>query len=597
MCRGNDGIGFYDKYMSNTDLKKIISELEEEISGMRAHVESLRERNTKLTESNSLAPKRIALLESRLKEAKALLAKAAGENQKLTNLLGETRDQITSLKVEVEKLSQPPVGYGTFLGVNEDGTVDIDSSGRKLRVNTHPEIDVASLVQGQEVALNESLNVIIEREGDNSGEIVTLIEILRGGERALVKGRADQEYVMHLSSDLQQVNLKPGSTLLSANKTNLLIEEISRPEFQQHLLYEMPDTTYLDIGGLDTQIEQIKDAIELPFMHPELYEEHKLHSPKGILLYGPPGCGKTLIAKAIANSLAKKVNQPMSSGPVKSYFFNIKGPELLNKFVGETERQIRLIFEQAREISKEGWPVIIFFDEMESLYRIRGSGISSDMESTIVPQLLAELDGVEALNNVVVIGASNREDLIDPAILRPGRLDIKIRIDRPTQDAAISIFSHYLTSNIPIAPIAIEELGGGDIDKAVRVMIEKTVDEMYAMEERNEFLEVTYQNGDKQIMYFKDFASGAMIENIVRRSKKLAIKRLIETKEKGMLLEDLLNSIREEFNEQEDLPNTTNPDDWAKISGKKGERITYIRTLLNTESPPASRQNAAGQYL
>ncbi|MDP6144790.1 MAG: proteasome ATPase [Acidimicrobiales bacterium] len=583
--------------MSNTDLKKIISELEEEISGMRAHVESLRERNTKLTESNSLAPKRIALLESRLKEAKALLAKAAGENQKLTNLLGETRDQITSLKVEVEKLSQPPVGYGTFLGVNEDGTVDIDSSGRKLRVNTHPEIDVASLVQGQEVALNESLNVIIEREGDNSGEIVTLIEILRGGERALVKGRADQEYVMHLSSDLQQVNLKPGSTLLSANKTNLLIEEISRPEFQQHLLYEMPDTTYLDIGGLDTQIEQIKDAIELPFMHPELYEEHKLHSPKGILLYGPPGCGKTLIAKAIANSLAKKVNQPMSSGPVKSYFFNIKGPELLNKFVGETERQIRLIFEQAREISKEGWPVIIFFDEMESLYRIRGSGISSDMESTIVPQLLAELDGVEALNNVVVIGASNREDLIDPAILRPGRLDIKIRIDRPTQDAAISIFSHYLTSNIPIAPIAIEELGGGDIDKAVRVMIEKTVDEMYAMEERNEFLEVTYQNGDKQIMYFKDFASGAMIENIVRRSKKLAIKRLIETKEKGMLLEDLLNSIREEFNEQEDLPNTTNPDDWAKISGKKGERITYIRTLLNTESPPASRQNAAGQYL
>ena len=597
MCRGNDGIGFYDKYMSNTDLKKIISELEEEISGMRAHVESLRERNTKLTESNSLAPKRIALLESRLKEAKALLAKAAGENQKLTNLLGETRDQITSLKVEVEKLSQPPVGYGTFLGVNEDGTVDIDSSGRKLRVNTHPEIDVASLVQGQEVALNESLNVIIEREGDNSGEIVTLIEILRGGERALVKGRADQEYVMHLSSDLQQVNLKPGSTLLSANKTNLLIEEISKPEFQQHLLYEMPDTTYLDIGGLDTQIEQIKDAIELPFMHPELYEEHKLHSPKGILLYGPPGCGKTLIAKAIANSLAKKVNQPMSSGPVKSYFFNIKGPELLNKFVGETERQIRLIFEQAREISKEGWPVIIFFDEMESLYRIRGSGISSDMESTIVPQLLAELDGVEALNNVVVIGASNREDLIDPAILRPGRLDIKIRIDRPTQDAAISIFSHYLTSNIPIAPIAIEELGGGDIDKAVRVMIEKTVDEMYAMEERNEFLEVTYQNGDKQIMYFKDFASGAMIENIVRRSKKLAIKRLIETKEKGMLLEDLLNSIREEFNEQEDLPNTTNPDDWAKISGKKGERITYIRTLLNTESPPASRQNAAGQYL
>jgi len=572
-------------------------ESEEEITALRAHIESLRDRNSKLTESNSLAPKRIALLESRLKEAKILLKKAAGENEKLTQLLTETRTQIANLKLEVEKLSQPPVGYGTFLGTNDDGTVDIDSSGRKLRVNTHPEIDASALVEGQEVALNESLNVVLERPIDSSGEIVTLIEVLDDGKRALVKGRADQEYVMHLSSALQKNDLKAGSTMLSAYKTNLLIEEISRPEFQHHLLYETPVTSYEDIGGLDEQIQQIRDAIELPFLHPELYEEHKLPSPKGILLYGPPGCGKTLIAKAIAHSLAEKVDSGSKSSAKKSYFFNIKGPELLNKFVGETERQIRLIFEQAREKSKEGWPVIVFFDEMESLYRIRGSGISSDMESTIVPQLLAELDGVESLTNVMVIGASNREDLIDPAILRPGRLDIKIRIDRPNQDAAVSIFSQYLTSYLPIAPSAIDELGGGDIDKAVRVMIEKTVDEMYAMEERNEFLEVTYQNGDKQTMYFKDFASGAMIENIVRRAKKEAIKRYIETEEKGVVLGDLLKSIREEFNEQEDLPNTTNPDDWAKISGKKGERITYIRTLLNAVPSSDSTQNAAGQYL
>ena len=583
--------------MDNRDSKRRVTELEEEISDLRAHVESLRERNGKLTESNSLAPKRIALLENRLKEAKALLSKAANENEKLAQLLAETRNQIAKLKVEVEKLSQPPVGYGTFLGVNDDGTVDVDSSGRKLRVNTHPEININALVEGQEVALNESLNVVLERSAEKSGEIVTLIEILDDGKRALVKGRADQEYVMQLSSEMQEMPLKPGSTMISANKTNLLIEVISRPELQQHLLYELPETTYEDIGGLDDQIQQIRDAVELPFLHPDLYKEHDLPSPKGILLYGPPGCGKTLIAKAIANSLAQKVSDKDGVDSQKSYFFNIKGPELLNKFVGETERQIRLIFEQAREKSKEGWPVIVFFDEMESLYRIRGSGISSDMESTIVPQLLAELDGVESLKNVIVVGASNREDLIDPAILRPGRLDIKIRIDRPNEDSAVSIFSHYLTSDLPISTEAIDELGGGDIDKAVRVMIEKTVEEMYTIEERNEFLEVTYQNGDKQTMYFKDFASGAMIENIVRRAKKTAIKRFIDTSEKGITLGDLLESIRNEFTEQEDLPNTTNPDDWAKISGKKGERITFIRTLQNAEPSIETSKNASGQYL
>ncbi len=584
--------------MDDSELsKKILEESKAELSSLRAHIDSLRERNTKLSETNSLAQRRIALLENRLKEAKGLLAKAALENEKLSKLLSETRNQIANLKVEVEKLSQPPVAYATFLGSNEDGTVDVDSSGKKLRVNVHPEIDTSSLREGQEVALNESLNIILERASDNSGEIVTLLEILPDRKRALVKGRADQEHVMHLSDQLQISELKVGSTMLAAHRTNLLIEEISRPEFQQHLLYEIPTTTYENIGGLDNQIERIRDAVELPFLHPELYEEHHLPSPKGILLYGPPGCGKTLIAKAVANSLARKVTEKSSEESEKSYFFNIKGPELLNKFVGETERQIRLIFEQAREKSEEGWPVIIFFDEMESLYRIRGSGISSDMESTIVPQLLAELDGVESLTNVIVIGASNREDLIDPAILRPGRLDIKIRIDRPDQDAAISIFSQYLTPELPLAASTIDEHGGGDPEKAIRVMIEKTVEEMYAAEERNEFLEVTYQNGDKQIMYFKDFASGAMIENIVRRAKKQAIKRVIETDQRGLILDDLFTSIREEFAEQEDLPNTTNPDDWAKISGKKGERITLIRTLFNTDAIPQSNTGAAGQYL
>ena len=589
--------GFYDGFMSVNDLKQQLKQSQIEVEDLRVKIESLRERNAKLSETNSLAPKRIAMLEERLRESKILLAKAAKENDRLITALGETRNQIASLKVEVEKLSQPPIGYGTFLQANDDGSVDVESAGKKLRVNLHPEIDSERLQQGEEVALNESLNVVLHRKNDHIGEIVTLIEVLTGGDRALVKGRADQEMVMNLANDLKGKNLRPGVSLLTVEKSNLIVELINSPENEKHLIYEVPQVTYQDIGGLDEKIELIRDAVELPFLHKELFAEHQLPTPRGILLYGPPGCGKTLIAKAIANSLAQKVQNASEYTDHKSYFFNIKGPELLNKYVGETERQIRVIFDEAREKSKEGHPEIIFFDEMESLYRIRGSGISSDMESTIVPQLLAELDGVEELSNVIVIGASNREDLIDPAILRPGRLDIKIRIDRPNEDSALAIFSRYLNSDIPISSSCIEEHGGGDIDKAIRVMIEKSVEEMYATEERNEFLEVTYQNGDKQTMHFKDFSSGAMIENIVRRAKKHAIKRLIESGKKGLVLEDLLQSIREEYTEHEDLPNTTNPDDWAKISGKKGERISMIRPLLNTETNPESTQAVSGQYL
>ena len=582
-----------DKSSEQSELAKALSELQE----LKAHADLLGERNAQLRETNSLAPRRINLLEEKLKETKKLLSKAASENKNLVSLLQETRSQIASLKTEVEKLSQPPSGYGIFLGDNSDGTADIQSAGRKLRVALHPDLDVGNLRKGQEVLLNESLNVISVREGEKTGEIVTLKEILSDGKRALVQGRTDQEKVVDLSDELQGTTIEQGTLLLCANNADLLIEVIPKPELEDHVLVEVPSVTYRDIGGLDHQISQITDAIELPYLHKDLYDEHHLPSPKGVLLYGPPGCGKTLIAKAVANSLAAKIQNNSNESKPKSYFFNIKGPELLNKYVGETERHIRLIFENARQKSEEGWPVIIFFDEMESLFRIRGSGISSDMESTVVPQLLAEIDGVEALRNVIIIGASNREDLIDPAILRPGRLDLKIRIDRPDQDSAIAIFGQYINEHIPVAAHAIDELGGGDVDKAIRVLVEKSVEEMYATEERNQFLEVTYQNGDKEVMYFKDFSSGAMIENIVRRAKKLAIKRFLSNGEKGLILDDFIISIREEFHEHEDLPNTTNPDDWAKISGKKGERITFIRTLLNDSEEQQTKKSISGQYL
>jgi proteasome-associated ATPase len=549
------------------------------------------------------APKRVRTLEERLLETKGQLTQAVAQNEKLTYTLREAREHIAALRDEVDKLTRPPSAYGTYLSRNDDGTVDVFSSGRKMRVTLHPDLEDEELERGAEVVLNESLNVVLARSPEFTGEVVTIKEVLDGGARALVVGRADDERVCELAGSILDEKLRAGDTALLDPRTGLLLEKLPRPEVETLVLEEVPDVSYADVGGLDDQIEQIADAVELPFLHQDLFAEHKLPAPKGILLYGPPGCGKTLIAKAVANSLAKKVAEVSGNDKARSYFLNIKGPELLNKYVGETERQIRLVFQRAREKSEEGWPVIVFFDEMDSMFRTRGTGISSDMESTIVPQLLAEIDGVESLKNVIVIGASNREDLIDPAILRPGRLDVKIKIERPNVKAAEQIFGRYLTADLPLSESEVGSLGGGDREKAVRAMIERTVEEMYRDDADNEFLEVTYQNGDKEVLYFKDFASGAMIENIVRRAKKLAIKRLLAGGEKGISVADLLSSISQEFKEHEDLPNTTNPDDWAKISGKKGERIVYIRTLITREpeSEPvggrAIERVGTGQYL
>ena len=545
-------------------------------------------------------PQRIRTLEERLLETKGQLAQAVSQNEKLTHTLREAREHIGALREEVEKLTQTPNAYGTVLGVNPDGTADVFSSGRKMRVAIHPDV-TEELERGQEVALNDSLSVVLARTADGTGEVVALKELLGDGRRAVVTGRADEERVADLAHDLIDVALRVGDPMLMDSRSGVLIERLPRSEVEDLVLEEVPDVTYDDVGGLNTQIEKITDAVELPFLYADLFADHRLPAPKGILLYGPPGCGKTLIAKAVANSLAAKVAAATGNDKARSYFLNIKGPELLNKYVGETERQIRRIFQQARDRSEEGWPVIVFFDEMESLFRMRGSGISSDMESTVVPQLLAEIDGVEALRNVIVIGASNREDLIDPAILRPGRLDVKIKIERPDAEAAAAIFARYLTTDLPIAQSALETVGGGEKDKAVRGMIEQTVAEMYSTEKRNEFLEVTYQNGDKEIMYFRDFASGAMIENIVRRAKKLAIKRLIAGGPSGIRPEDLLDAVGQELSEHEDLPNTTNPDDWAKIAGKKGERIVFVRTLVHSDDTNAGGRSiervGTGQYL
>ncbi|MCB1263519.1 MAG: proteasome ATPase [Mycobacterium sp.] len=563
------------------------------------------------------SPREIQQLEARIDSL-------AARNAKLMDTLKEARQQLLALREEVDRLGQPPSGYGVMLGAHDDDTVDVFTSGRKMRLTCSPNIEVTSLKKGQTLRLNEALTVVEAGAFEAVGEISTLREVLADGHRALVVGHADEERIVWLAEplvaaedmdpeiarelegtiddDLRPRKLRPGDSLLVDTKAGYAFERIPKAEVEDLVLEEVPDVSYSDIGGLTRQIEQIRDAVELPFLHKELYREYSLRPPKGVLLYGPPGCGKTLIAKAVANSLAKKMAEVRGDDAreAKSYFLNIKGPELLNKFVGETERHIRLIFQRAREKASEGTPVIVFFDEMDSIFRTRGTGVSSDVETTVVPQLLSEIDGVEGLENVIVIGASNREDMIDPAILRPGRLDVKIKIERPDAEAAQDIFSKYLTDELPVNTDDLAEFSG-DRSLCVKAMIEKVVDRMYAEIDDNRFLEVTYANGDKEVMYFKDFNSGAMIQNVVDRAKKYAIKSVLETGQRGLRIQHLLDSIVDEFAENEDLPNTTNPDDWARISGKKGERIVYIRTLVTGKSSSASRaidtESNLGQYL
>jgi proteasome-associated ATPase len=565
---------------------------------LAAELKFLREEVDLLRRRLETAPTRIRVLEERLLETKSQLSSSLAQNEKLVETLRSAREQLGSLKEEVERLAAPPQAYGTFLGADADGeTVTVMVSGRKLEVNLAPEVALDELRPGQEVRLNEAMNVVASAGFDDRGEIMTIAELLHDG-RVLVLGQTDDERVVALAEPLQELKLKAGQSLLVDPRSNTALELILKAETEQLTLEQVPDVTYEQIGGLGDQVEAIRDAVELPYLHAELFVEHELRAPKGILLYGPPGCGKTMIAKAVANSLAQRVAERTGRDDVKSFFLNVKGPELLNKYVGETERQIRVIFQRAREKAAEGFPVIVFFDEMESLFRTRGSGVSSDVETTIVPQLLAEIDGVESLKDVVVIGASNREDMIDPAILRPGRLDVKIKVDRPDADAAREIFKIYLHEGLPLSED--EVAGAGSAASAVQTMIDRTVTKMYAADRDNEFLEVTYANGEKEILYFKDFNSGAMVESVVSRAKKLAIKRLIESGIRGLSTDDLLVAIREEFRENEDLPNTTNPDDWARISGKKGERIVYVRTLISSgeDAPGRSIENLnPGQYL
>ena len=507
-------------------------------------------------------------------------------NAKLVSMLKASRDKLEEMNARLEALAEPPSTYGTLLAVSHKGQeAEVFTNNRRMRVPVSPLVDRAAMVPGCTVRLAEGLQVVEVTGIEDSGDIAQVVEIV--GERVIIADKMGEESVVKAAGSLRDAvlakDITPGDSVIVDRRSGWAFEAVPRTEVTSLVLEEVPDVSYEDIGGLSHQIEQIRDAVELPFLHPEIYLEYGLRPPKGVLLYGPPGNGKTLIAKAVANSLAQQMGG--QSGGVaaagedkpraKSYFLNIKGPELLNKFVGETERQIRQIFEQARRVASSGKPVIVFFDEMEAIFRTRGTGVSSDMESTVVPQLLAELDGVESVGNVIVIGASNREELIDPAVLRPGRLDVKIRVERPDASAAEDILSKYLTSAIPMNEQLVAEHGSADA--AAAHLRGRVISQVFATDASRRYVTLHFADGSSKDLFWSDFVSGAMLANIVDRAKTSAIKNALRgTTTGGLTVQHVEDAVAAEAHDNEDLPDTTNPAEWARIYGHTNKRVVDI---------------------
>ena len=554
--------------------------------------------------STDVTQRQINMLRDQKRALDKQLAGVGSQNQKLVRLLDASRQEIVKLKKTLAAEAVPPMSFGTVQQVNPGGPVadesggtgpvltspslDVLAAGRKMRVGLSPLVALSACEPGLGVLLDENYVVVAVLDHETTGEVATVKDVI-DHDRVLTVGRSGEERVLLLSGPLRRARPRPGDAVTVDHRTGFALEPVERTDVEQLVLEEVPEVSYSDIGGLGPQIEAIRDAVELPYVHPELYREHGLRPPKGILLYGPPGNGKTLIAKAVARSLAERSAAKAGRTRALGYFLNIKGPELLDKYVGETERQIRSIFANAREQAARGVPVVVFFDEMDSLFRVRGSGLSSDVETTIVPQLLTEIDGVEKLDNVIVIGATNREDMIDPAVLRPGRLDVKIRINRPDREGAREIFRLYVTEDLPLREADVA--AAGSRSGAAAGLIDAGIARMYDSTPDTEFLTITYRDGGRETLYFADYASGAVIRNVVDRAKKQAIKTLLTTGERGLTREHVVDAVDEEFHEQQDLPNTADPEDWARLTGRRSGTIQDVRIAVHRD--PRGPQGSA----
>lgn len=505
-------------------------------------------------------------------ELRRSLVSQQEKNTRLAQALSTAKQELVRMQEQVRQVNMPPHQMPIFIGADVHGRhLDVSIQGRLMRISAAPTLDISTLSPGQFVLVDDKMIAVKAGSFPRSGVVATVRE-LHGADRVLVTAENGAEHMMYLAGTLRHGNLRAGDSVVADVRHGFAYERVVRSDIEALLTPEVPDVSYADIGGLSEQIQQVRDAIELPFRHPELYRSYGLRPPKGILLYGPPGSGKTLIAKAVAHSLSE------GRQGQQTFFLSIKGPELLNKFVGETERQIRAIFARARALASDDVPVVIFFDEMEALFRTRGTGISSDVETMIVPQLLAEMDGVESLDNVVIIGASNRADMIDPAVLRPGRLDVRIRVERPDREGAADIFSKYLTEDIPLDEQEIQR--AGSIQAAIEHMINSAVEKLFSRDDEAALFDATFASGRRQRIYVSDIVSGALITGTVERAKKNAIKDALHGHSQGMKTAHLLAGVEEEMRESVELAASSSAEDWSRTIGLKDD-IVGIAQIRN----------------